>query len=188
MYPIYTCITNSSVSLINLIRLLWEQHGAWTRMAIMSIVFGLPDEEVTVKRLLRNPTDFANALRPFYGDNIARMFEKLLTDHLTIAAELVKAAKAGDSQKAADAERRWYQNADNIAALLGRINPYWSERDWRRMLHEHLAFVKAEAVDMLNKDYQKSIDTYDKMEMQILQMADVMANGIIAQFANYFCY
>ena len=188
MYLKHNCITNSSVSLMNLFRLLWEQHGAWTRMAIMSMVFGLPDEEVTIKRLLRNPTDFANALRPFYGDMIATRFEKLLTDHLTIAAELVKAAKAGDSRKAEDAERRWYENANNIAALLGRINPYWSEGEWREMLHAHLAFVKAEAVDMLNKDYQKSIDTYDKMEMQILQMADVMANGIIAQFAYYFCY
>lgn len=188
MYPSYNCITNSSVNLMNHIRMLWEQHGAWTRMAITSIVFGLPDEEFTVKRLLRNPTDFAHALRPLYGDMIATRFEKLLTDHLTIAAELVKAAKTGDSQKAADIEKRWYKNADDIAALLGRINPYWSEEDWRKMLHEHLAFVKTEAVDMLNKDYQKSIDTYDKMEIQILQMADVMAKGIIAQFAYYFCY
>ncbi|WIV12666.1 acetylglutamate kinase [Proteiniborus sp. MB09-C3] len=187
MYTSFNCICSSAVNLINHIRMLWEQHGAWTRMAIISIVFGLPDEDPTVKRLLRNPTDFANALRPFYGDIIATRFEKLLTYHLTIAAELIKAAKAGDSQKAEDAEKRWYKNADDIAALLGYINPYWSEKNWREMLHEHLAFVKAEAVYMLNKEYQKSIDTYDKMEIQILQMADMMAKGIICQFACYFC-
>ncbi|MFA5523525.1 MAG: hypothetical protein WDA24_04130 [Tissierellales bacterium] len=188
MYPVYNCITRSSVILMNHIRMLWEQHAAWTRMAITSIVFGLPDEDSTVKRFLRNPTDFAHALSPFYGNIVAAGFEKLLSEHLTIAAELVKAAKAGDSQKAADIEKRWYKNADDIAALLGSINPYWSEESWREMLHEHLVFVKAQAVSMLMKDYQKSVDTYDKMEIQILQMADTMANGIIGQFAYYFCY
>ena len=48
---------------------------------------------------------------------MAARFDSLLTSHLVIAAELVKAAKAGDSRAAADAERRWYANADEIAAF-----------------------------------------------------------------------
>lgn len=186
MYPVYFCISNPAMNLINNMRMLWEQHGAWTRMAIMSMVFELPDEEFSVRRLLRNPLDFAHAFRPFYGDRIATRFGELLTEHLVIAAELVKASKAGDTKKAEDAERRWYKNGDDIAAFLGRINPYWSEESWRRMYREHLDLVKAEAVDLLSGNYQESIDTYDKLEIQALEMADVMARGIINQFAYYF--
>lgn len=188
MYPAFNCISVSAVNLMNDFRMLWEQHVAWTRMTIISIVFDLPDEGFVVKRLLRNPLDFAHALRPFYGDVIASRFGQLLTEHLTIAAELVKAAKAGDSQKAEDAERRWYKNANDIAALLGRINPYWSEEIWRNMLHEHLRLVKAEAVYMLNKNYEKSIDAYGKNEIQALEIADIMSKGIINQFPYCFYY
>ena len=184
--PPTDCITKAEVNIMNVMRMLWEEHSTWTRMTIISIVFGLPDEEVVTKRLLRNPQDFANALKPYYGDMIASKFGQLLTAHLVIAAELVKAAKAGNSKGAADAEKRWYENADEIAALLGSINPYWSQESWRVMLYEHLRLVKSEAIDMLRKDYQSGVDIYDEIEIQALEMADMMVQGIIRQFPNKF--
>lgn len=41
----------------------------------------------SVVGILRNPADFARALEPFYGRQIAAEFERLLTEHLVIAAE-----------------------------------------------------------------------------------------------------
>jgi hypothetical protein len=43
--------------------------------------------------------------------------------HLVLAAQLVKDAKAGNSQAGEEAEKKWYANADEIAALLSSINP-----------------------------------------------------------------
>ncbi|CAK7052555.1 hypothetical protein [Tissierella sp.] len=182
------CITRCQLNLMNEFHMLWEQHSAWTRMAITSIVFNLPDEKYTVNRLLRNPLDFGEALKPFYGDTIATNFAELLTKHLTLAADLVKAVIAGDNKKAEELEKNWYKNAEEIATLLGTINPFWSEEEWKRMLFEHLDFVKTEALDMINKDYEASIETYDKLEIQALEMADVMSNGIIKQFpCKFYC-
>jgi len=170
------------VRLRDSLRMLWEQHVYWTRMFIISTAFSLPDLDPVTKRLLRNPKDFEAALKPFYGDMAASRFASLLTDHLTIAAELVKAAKAGDSNAAADAEKRWYANADKIAAFLASINPFWSESEWRDMLHEHLALTKTEAVQILTKKYSESISTFDTIEKQALGMADTMAAGMAKQF------
>ncbi|MGI6643936.1 MAG: acetylglutamate kinase [Bacillota bacterium] len=179
-------ISSAELRLNQEFRLLWEQHGAWTRMTIISLVFGLPDTNFVVQRLLRNPDDFRRALEPFYGREAAFEFAHLLRDHLVIASELVTFAKKGDTRAAEDAERRWYVNADQIAAFLASINPFWSRNEWQRMLREHLALVKREAVEMLQGQYEASIQTYDEMEMQILTMADEMTRGIVKQFPRRF--
>ncbi|NLO93180.1 MAG: LysM peptidoglycan-binding domain-containing protein, partial [Clostridiaceae bacterium] len=179
------CIPESEVKLMNLFRMLWEQHITWTRLAIISLVFDLPDVNLVIERLLQNSKDFENALRTFYGIE-ASEFADLLTDHLVIAADLVKAAKAGDTMTADDIERRWYNNAREIAAFLASINPFWSRREWENMLFNHLALVKTEAVDMLNADYLAGINIYTEMERQALEMADTMSEGIIKQFPDKF--
>lgn len=179
-------ISRAEMNLSNHIRMLWEQHVTWTRLTILSMVFGLPDADLVTNRLLRNPADFEAALRPLYGNAIAAKFADLLKSHLVIAAQLVKAAKAGDNKAAAEAEKKWYANADEIAAFLASINPYWSQDDWKAMLHEHLALTKAEAVHMLTKDYAAGISTYDEIERQALKMADVMTAGIVMQFPDKF--
>jgi hypothetical protein len=187
-HPPKHCKNAAEIELMNTMRELWEQHAAWTRATITAIVFNQPDEPQITQRLLRNPHDFRDALQPYYGETIASRFDELLTDHLVIAAELVKAAKAGDGRGAADAERRWYENADDIAVFLGRINPFWSVESWRIMLYEHLRLVKAEAVEMLRGNYQASINATDENEDHVLGMADMMAEGIIMQFPDRFMY
>ena len=86
-------------------RSLWEQHVAWTRLAIISIVFNLPDVNVTVGRLLQNATHMGLSLEPFYGEDAVKKYSALIKDHLVIAADLVKAAKAGNQNAAAAIEK-----------------------------------------------------------------------------------
>jgi hypothetical protein len=175
-------ISKSEVYLRNVMRMLWEQHIVWTRMTILSIIKDLPDVDFVTKRLLQNPIDFKKVLIPFYGDEIASQFSDLLTSHLVIAAQLVKASKAGYKNEASATEKSWYKNADEVAVFLNRINPYWSEQNWKTMLYEHLKLVKSEAVDILTNNYIQSIVDYDEIEKQALKMADVMAEGIVKQF------
>lgn len=179
-------ISAAELELNNHIRSLWEQHVFWTRLTIISMVHDLPDVRLVTNRLLRNPIDFQMVLEPLYGRRIAGMFAALLTDHLVIAAELVDAAIKGDTARAADAERRWYVNADKIAAFLAKINPHWSEEEWRAMLHEHLALTKSEVVDMIGGDFASSIAIFDQTEAQALEMADLMVRGIVEQFPSRF--
>lgn len=180
--PVPMKSSEAEVDLRNVMRMLWEQHIAWTRMTIISIIKDLPDVDFVTKRLLQNPTDFKIVLQHFYGDEIASKFTDLFKSHLVIAAQLIKAAKAGYTKEAEEAEKKWYANADEIAAFLGRINPYWSQENWKAMLYEHLKMTKSEAVNILTNNYEKSITDYDEIEKQALKMADVMAEGIIKQF------
>lgn len=178
--------TRSQVKLINKFRMLWEQHDVWTRSAIMSIVFELPDLDLVLQRLLRNPVDFARVFEIFYGPKIAARFKELLREHLVLAAQIVEAAKAGNVKAEAEAKRKWFKNADKIAAFLSQINPFWPEQKWREMLHEHLRLVYKEAVNILTADYEAGIEVYDRIEKQTLEMADFMSKGIFRQFPCLF--
>lgn len=179
-------ITEAEFAFSNLIRMLWEQHITWTRLAIISMVFDLPNVDLVINRLLRNPSDFAAAFQPYFGEETASRFADLLRRHLVLAAQLVNQAKAGDSMAAAETERIWYDNAREIAAFLASINPYWSRQEWEDMYFDHLSLVKAEAVEMLNQNYLSEINLYDEMERQALTMADVMTRGFVMLFPERF--
>lgn len=181
------CISRTELEIINRFRLLWVQHSEWTRASIIAIVFDLPNREPTVNRLLRNPQDFGMTFRIFYGERIANEFADLLTQHLVLAAQLVEAVLAGNTEEAMLINERWYQNARDIARFLGRINPCWSEEEWKIMLFEHLEFVSTEATTLINGEYQANVDLYDALEHQALEMADMMSEGIIEQFIKKRC-
>lgn len=176
------CITYDQLQIMNKMRNLWEQHIFWTRSFIVSAASGLPDLEFVTARLLRNPKDFAKELRPIYGDAKANEFERLFTEHLVIAADLVNNAKAGNAQAADMARRKWYNNAAAIADFLDIINPYWDAREWQSMLFEHLKLTEVLAVLRLNGRYAEDIMQSDRIEAQALEMADMMSTGIIKQF------
>ena len=108
-------------------RKLWEDHITWTRMVIVGFLADpdatLPDLQASVDRLLQNQVDIGNAIKPFYGEEAGNQLTALLTDHILIAAEILQAAKSGDTAALNDAVARWYANADEIAVFLNAANP-----------------------------------------------------------------
>jgi len=172
------------MNILNTIRNLWEQHSFWTRSFIVSVAHDLPDLQVVTERLLRNPTDFAMVLEPFYGEG-AKEFERLLREHLVIAARMLNEAKEGNTQAADAAREEWYRNGDEIAYFLSRINPYWLFEDWRDMFRMHLKFVEQEVNLRLTGQYTDDVALFDSIEQQAIEMADIMSDGIISQFRLY---
>lgn len=168
-------------------RKLWEDHITWTRLAIVSLANGLPDTSSTVDRLLQNQVDIGNAIKPFYGDAAGDQLTALLRDHILIAAEIIQDAKAGDTTAMNDAIARWYANADDIAVFLHNANPEnWSLEDMKTMMHDHLDLTLQEAVAYLHGDYPASVAAYEQVHAEILQMADMLSDGIIRQFPKKF--
>ena len=168
-------------------RKLWEDHITWTRLAIVSILSDLPDTSTTVERLLQNQADIGNAIKPFYGEVAGNQLTGLLHDHITIAAEILTAAKAGDSTALNDALGRWYANANDIASFLSSANPKnWPLDMTKAMMKDHLDLTLAEAVAYLQGEYATSVAHYDQVHAQILHMADMLSTGIIHQFPGKF--
>ena len=180
-------VSQAELAFRNEMRRLWEDHIVWTRLAIVSLTTDAPDTEATVGRLLRNQDEIGAAIAPFYGEAAGDELARLLRDHIVIAAELVAAARAGDSDAVADAQARWGANADEIAAFLAAANPRaWDEAVLRASLEEHLRLTTDEALARLAGDWEADVAAYDAIHAHVLGLADVLSTGIVRQFPGRF--
>ena len=171
----------------NTMRKLWEDHITWTRLAIVAILDDAPEKDAAVARLLQNQTEIGNAVKPYYGAAAGDQLTTLLKDHITGAAALLTAAKAGDTPAITAASAQWYANADAIATFLHQANPqYWPLDTLQSLMKTHLDQTLAEALAHLHKDYPADIAAYEAVHEHILMMADALSDGIIAQFPDRF--
>jgi len=165
---------------------LWEDHVTWTRNVILNIIDDLPGTNEAVARLLKNQDDIGNAIKPIYGDAAGNELTRLLREHITQAADLLKAAKTNNKVAFDDMNKKWLANADEISVFLSKANPNWKLDDMKKMMHEHLRLTTDEAVARIKKDYDADVKAYDKVHEEILAMADMLTDGIVKQHAEKF--
>jgi len=147
----------------------------------------LADKQATTQRLLDNQQHIGDAIKPFYGDAAGERLTSLLREHIVVAANLLAAAKSGDQAGVERETSAWYRNADQIADFLHGANPrHWERSEMRSMMREHLDLTLAEAVAHLQHDFGADIAAYDEIHRQILSMADMLSDGIVAQFPKRF--
>ncbi len=168
-------------------RNLWSDHVAYTRLFIVSAAAGSADKDATTQRLLQNQTDIGNAVSSFYGAEAGKKLTALLKDHIVIAASIVTAAKAGDNAKVASENKRWRDNATEIARFLHGANPkHWPEATLQSAMFMHLDQTLSEASNQLKGNYAASIKDYDRAMAHMLMVADTLSDGIVKQFPAKF--
>jgi hypothetical protein len=186
-HPVSTPRNAAQVAFHDAMRKLWEDHVTWTRLAIVTFAADYEGFDATAARLLQNQVDIGDAIKPFYGDAAGAQLTALLHDHITIAVEILQAAKDGDTAAFKDASRRWYENANAIADFLSAANPkFWPNDMMRADMKTHLDQTLAEAADELAGEYEQSVADYEAAHLHILAMADMLSSGIIGQFPSRF--
>jgi hypothetical protein len=168
-------------------RRLWQEHVVWTRLAIISLTTNAPDTKATVARLLANQTHIGNAVKPFYGAPAGKQLTALLREHILIAADLIAVARKGDTDGVASQQARWTRNADEIAAFLASANPrFWKPGRLRAMMRDHLRLTTDEVLARLQQNWAADVRAYDRVEREILHMADMLSDGLVGQFPGRF--
>lgn len=178
--------SNAGVKLRTGMNKLWEDHITWTRNVICCLVDGLPGSDQAVNRLMKNQEDIGNAIKPYYGEAAGNQLTALLKPHISISAEVVKAAKADNKEALDEANKRWFANADEISAFLSKANPAWKLSEMKKMMNDHLKLTTDEAVARIKKDYDADVKAYDKVHDEILEMSEMLSMGIIEQFPDKF--
>jgi hypothetical protein len=176
-----------AVTFHDAMRALWEAHGAWTHMVIVSFVGSLPDLTAEEQVLLQNQVDIGNAVKPYYGAAAGNKLTELLKAHILGAVTVLEAAKSGDKAKLAQAVAAWSANGRQIGDFLHAANPrFLSRTAAREMMAVHLKQVIQQAVDELTGQYGAGARAFAPYIRHILDMADMISGGIIKQFPNRF--
>jgi hypothetical protein len=148
---------------------------------------GLPGTPAYTTRLLQNPTDMAAAFQPYYGTAQSTAFGNLVTQHLVLAAEMLVAAKNGDTATFTTLKTQWYANAHDLAVQMHKMNPqFWPVAQTEQMWDAHLDATLAEAVDNLTGQYTAEVGAYDQIHSLALRFADFTSLGVIKQMPGKF--
>jgi hypothetical protein len=178
--------STAGVELKTEMRRLWDDHVVWTRNVIFNIIDDLPGTDEAVKRLMKNQDDIGNAIKPYYGEEAGKKLTDLLHTHISQAADLLTAAKKDDKAAFDATNKKWKENADEIATFLSKANPNWKLAEMKKMMQDHLTLTIDEAVARKKKDYAADVIAFDKVDDEIMKMSDMLSMGIVDQFPDKF--
>jgi hypothetical protein len=167
-------------------RKLWTDHVVWTRSYIVAAVGDQPDAQAAAARLMKNQEDIGAAVASYYGKPAGDKLTALLKEHISIAVDIIKFAKAGDKASQQQADAKWRRNGDEIADFLSKANPNWPRAALVDMMNKHLSTTTEEVVARLTKNWDADGKAFDAVYDHILVMADALSNGIIKQFPAKF--
>jgi len=167
-------------------RKLWTDHTVWTRDYIIAAVDDKPDAMAAANRLMKNQEDIGRAIAGYYGAAAGQQLTTLLKEHISIAVDLIKAAKAGNTTAQKQADDKWQQNAVDIATFLSKANPNWPRATLIDMMKMHLSTTTNEVVARLKHDWDGDVRAYDAVYEHILMMSDALSDGIVKQFPDKF--
>jgi hypothetical protein len=177
---------SASAALRQDMRKLWTDHTVWTRDYIIAAVGDQPDATAAANRLMKNQEDIGAAIASYYGKPAGDKLTALLKEHIGIAVDVIKFAKAGDKASQQQADTKWKKNGEDIADFLAKANPNWPRATLADMMSKHLATTTDEVVARLTKNWDADVRAYDAVYNHILMMSDALSDGIIKQFPAKF--
>jgi hypothetical protein len=92
--------------------------------------------------------------------------------------ELISARLEGNFDAVRQNIDRLVQNADQRAAFLASINPYFNETEWKALLQTYLQDTMQEANLFAAKDFRTDIEYFDRLMTLSNQMGDVFAQAL----------
>lgn len=176
-------ITYGQMNIIFQARNLWREFVIWSRVYLISRVAGIGIAEDVFNRIYRIPMEFGDITRLIFGNQAAEVTVQQLSSTVVLFRELVDAMIAGNSDAASVLVQDLYKNADERAAYLASINPFWDETQWKYLIYTFYNYSFQEITSILTSD-PKNIDIFDRFLLYADIVGDYFAQGLF----NYITY
>ena len=175
-------------------RQLWVDHNIWHWAVIASIFADLPNLDAAQARQIQNQVDIGNGIKPFYGEEAGNQVADLLKEHVNLLNKVAVDMKNADTAALENDKAAAYANGEDIAAFLAAANPEnWPLDAAQGLLRGHIdsiLLIAQARLDATNAgaegDWEAEIAAFDEAMKMGLMLADVLSQGIIAQFPDKF--
>lgn len=160
---------------------LWNQHVGLTREYITSYLGDAPtaQTQAVTNTLLQNQQDLGNNLALMAGPTAGKKYADLLTDHIKGAVTILRDVKSG-TDPATDI-KAWRDNGDTIAQFLANLTG-GDIAKFKSGISMHLDLLLQEATKFAAKDYQGSLDAYNKSIDEINNMNNFITHNVLNRF------
>lgn len=179
-----TSISPPQMNLIFQSRIIWRDLVTWIRAYFISTYTESDDQEAVKQRLYKLPSEYGNVFRIIFGDQITERYSSLLFDSFETLTAYITAQKNGDTDAANYYLKLMYENADQRAAFLSQINPFWQVSEWKRLMYELIHLTTDESSAYLSKEYARSIEIFDRLLTLSSEMGDYYSEGLF-NYLNY---
>lgn len=168
-------------------RTLWSDHMAWTLATVEAFFHNNGALTDNLNRLLQNQADIGAAIVPYYGQAAGDQLTALLTDHINLAVPVLTAAQDNDQTALNTAVTNWKANAKEIADFLTAANPdNWPASVTEPTMEHHIDQTIDYSVKILQNDHAGANEAYDHALEHMLELADILSEGIAKQFPDKF--
>lgn len=167
-------------------RTIWAHDVLWSRLSLIESLHALPGLSYTSKRLMQNQDDLGSLFKEYYGEKAGDNLAQLFKDYTNLALSILKAAQKKQLLQARSLGKKWKKNIEEIAEHLNSLNPAWDKRDVIKILNTYMELTGNEAWAHIKDKTDDEIDAVDKRFDHAMDVADLLANGIIEQFPQQF--
>lgn len=117
---------------------------------------------------------------------MGKMLAEYLRMHINLTLEIAEAAKARNTDLLLELDKKWFENADEFAIFLSKINPVLSLKNMKMLIDNYLKLTHSQIMLRARQDYEGEVRAFDMMRNQILRISDFVTDGISAQFPKKF--
>jgi hypothetical protein len=175
------CVTYAQMNEIYNIRMFWYELAYWTRAYMISRSKGVGNASDVLARLKQVPDKYLAGFEEVFGANYVIDDVQLLNNYIDLIDALITAELGGNTDEVNQVVQNLYKNANERAALLASINPYWTQEEWRSRLYENTRNMVEEFTTFLTGDYARNLDVFST----ILDQAEDTGNYYEQGLLNY---
>lgn len=151
-------------------KLILRELVLWIRFYMISAYAKLGDKEEVYNKLASIPSEFGNIIRLFFGDTIADTYTGFFGLQILLIRNLIDNQIQSDMKGVRDTINQLYDVSERRALYLGQYNQFWNQKELNSLTYTFLSYVLEEITEFLVKDYEGSIEAFDKL----LDHADVI--------------
>lgn len=156
----------------------------WSYLEAVSLNSDAELQQVIIAKLQSVPQKYGSMLKIFFGEGIADEYTVLLSDYIMLLINFINAQKNGDAKASDEYKKQLYQNVDQRADYLAKVNPFWQTESLKSLLYNYTNMLIDESTAFLSKDYKKSANIFDRL----LSYSSIIGDYLVEGITDYLTY